>query len=63
MFYKPVETIPTFAWAALPDGAVDFVNHHWVEYTGLSTEKTMGSGWKAVHPADLPRYEQTQLTR
>jgi len=52
-----VETIPTFAWTALPDGAVDFVNHHWVEYTGLSTEKTMGSGWEAaVHPADLPRY-------
>jgi PAS domain S-box-containing protein len=52
-----VETIPTFAWTALPDGAVDFINHHWVEYTGLSTEKTMGSGWKAaVHPADLPRY-------
>jgi PAS domain S-box-containing protein len=52
-----VETIPTFAWTALPDGAVDFVNHHWVEYTGLSTEKTMGSGWEAaVHPGDLPRY-------
>jgi len=54
-----VETIPTFAWTALPDGAVDFINHHWVEYTGLSTQKTMGSGWKAaVHPADLPRYVQ-----
>jgi PAS domain S-box-containing protein len=52
-----VETIPTFAWTALPDGAVDFINHCWVEYTGLSPEKTMGSGWKAaVHPADLPRY-------
>jgi PAS domain S-box-containing protein len=52
-----VETIPTFAWTALPDGAVDFINHHWMEYTGLSTEKTMGSGWEAaVHPADLPRY-------
>jgi PAS domain S-box-containing protein len=52
-----VETIPTFAWTALPDGAVDFINHHWVEYTGLSPEKTMGSGWKAaVHPADLLPY-------
>jgi PAS domain S-box-containing protein len=52
-----VETIPTFAWTTLPDGAVDFINHYWVEYTGLSPEKTMGSGWKtAVHPADLPRY-------
>jgi PAS domain S-box-containing protein len=52
-----VETIPTFAWTALPDGALDFINHYWVEYTGLSAEKTMGSGWKAaVHPADLPYY-------
>jgi PAS domain S-box-containing protein len=52
-----VETIPTFAWTALPDGSVDFINHHWVEYTGLSTEKTMGAGWKAaIHPADLPLY-------
>jgi PAS domain S-box-containing protein len=56
-----VETIPTFAWTALPDGTVDFVNHHWVEYTGLPTEKTMGSGWKAaVHPIDLPSYVERQ---
>jgi PAS domain S-box-containing protein len=51
-----VETIPTFAWTALPDGSVDFVNRHWQEYTGLSAERTVGSGWQAaVHPADLPR--------
>jgi PAS domain S-box-containing protein len=56
-----VETIPTFAWTALPDGAVDFINHHWVKYTGLSTEKTMGSGWKAaVHPEDLSPYVEKQ---
>ena len=54
-----VDTIPTFAWTALPDGAVDFVNHHWEEYTGLSAGKTAGSGWAAaVHPADLPRYSE-----
>ena len=56
-----IETIPTFAWTALPDGAVDFINHHWVEYTGLSTEKTMGAGWKgAVHPEDLLPYLEKQ---
>jgi len=49
-----IETIPTFAWTALPDGSVDFVNRHWQEYTGLSAERTVGSGWQAaVHPADL----------
>lgn len=52
-----IETIPAFAWTALPDGSVDFVNYHWQEYTGLSTEQTVGSGWKsAAHPEDVKRY-------
>jgi PAS domain S-box-containing protein len=51
-----IETMPTFAWTALPDGSVDFVNRHWQEYTGLSTEQTVGSGWReAAHPEDLER--------
>ncbi len=51
-----IETIPTFAWTALSDGSVDFVNHHWEEYTGFSAEKSVGSGWAAaVHPSDLKR--------
>ena len=52
-----VETIPTFAWTALPDGSIDFANRHWGEYTGLSSENTVGSGWEsAVHPEDLNRH-------
>jgi PAS domain S-box-containing protein len=52
-----IETMPTFAWTTLPDGSVDFVNRHWQEYTGLSTESTVGSGWEAaVHPEDLKRH-------
>jgi PAS domain S-box-containing protein len=51
-----IETIPTFAWTALRDGSVDFANRHWQDYTGLSSEKTAGSGWEAaVHPADVKR--------
>ena len=54
-----IETIPTFAWTARPDGAVDFINHHWVEYTGLSADRTVGSGWQAaVHAADLKRHAE-----
>jgi PAS domain S-box-containing protein len=54
-----IETMPTFAWTALADGYVDFVNRHWQEYTGLSTETTVGSGWEAVvHPADLKRHAE-----
>jgi PAS domain S-box-containing protein len=52
-----IETIPTFAWTALPDGSVDFVNWHWKDYTGLSTENTVGAGWQdAVHVQDLERH-------
>ena len=51
-----IETMPTAAWTALPDGSVDFVNRHWQEYTGLSNERTAGSGWQeAAHPEDLKR--------
>jgi len=52
-----IETIPTSAWTALPDGSRDFANRHWEEFTGMSSEKTVGSGWEsAVHPEDLKRY-------
>jgi PAS domain S-box-containing protein len=58
-----IETIPTFAWTALPDGSVDFVNRHWEEYTGLSAERTAGSGWQAaVHSADLKRHAEKWST-
>jgi PAS domain S-box-containing protein len=51
-----IETMPTFAWTALPDGSVDFVNRHWEEYTGLAAERIVGSGWQeATHPEDLKR--------
>jgi PAS domain S-box-containing protein len=54
-----IETMPTFASTALPDGSMDFVNRHWQDYTGLSTEKTVGSGWEAaVHPEDLKRHAE-----
>jgi PAS domain S-box-containing protein len=54
-----IETMPTFAWTALPDGSVDFVNRHWQDYTGLSAERTAGSGWEAaVHTADLKRHAE-----
>src|SRR6202035_2211211 len=47
-----IDTIPTMAWTALPDGSVDFVSRSWLEYTGFSMEDWLGS-WKTVaHPED-----------
>ena len=54
-----IETIPTVAWTALPEGSVDFINRHWEEHTGLSTDKAAGLGWEAaIHPEDSKRYAE-----
>ncbi len=49
-----IDTIPTMAWSVLPDGAVDFVNQRWLEYTGLSLEEALEGSTRTVHPEDLP---------
>jgi len=50
-----IDSIPTLAWSAAPDGFADSFNRRWLDYTGLSEETARGSGWKvAVHPDDLP---------
>lgn len=55
-----VDTIPTLAWSAGLDGSADFFNQRWLDYTGLSGERALGSGWKvAIHPEDLPRILET----
>jgi PAS domain S-box-containing protein len=54
-----IDTISATVWTALPDGSNDYVNKHFVEYSGLSAEQTAGSGWKAViHPDDLERHAE-----
>jgi PAS domain S-box-containing protein len=55
-FRDAVETIPAMAWITGPDGAVQFRNRRWVEYTGLSQlGKAEGVGTVAVHPEDRDR--------
>src|SRR3984893_380415 len=55
-----VDTIPTLAWAADPDGSAEFHNQRWLDYTGLSATQASGSGWEvAIHPYDLPRILET----
>jgi len=49
-----IDAIPALAWSSHPDGAVEFVNQKWHDYTGLSPEESYGWGWKAaVHSEDL----------
>jgi PAS domain S-box-containing protein len=51
-----VDTIPTLAWSAGPDGSAEFFNQRWLDYTGLSAKQALDWGWEvAIHPDDLPR--------
>src|SRR2546425_10052175 len=53
-----IDTVPALVWSASPDGARDFLNQRWLEYTGLSLEQGLGWGWKKVfHPDDLAGLE------
>src|SRR5271168_2051436 len=55
-----VDTIPTLAWSAGPDGSAEFFNQRWLDYTGLSAEQALGSAWEvAIHPDDLSRILET----
>jgi PAS domain S-box-containing protein len=47
------DSIRALVWNASPDGAVDFSNQRFREYTGFSTEQLRGWGWMdALHPED-----------
>ena len=56
-FYRMIsETIPLIVWATRADGAADFFNRRFFEYTGLTARQLEGWGWKSiVHPEDLER--------
>ncbi len=49
-----IDTIPALAWSCLPDGANEFTNKRWRDYTGLSQAETLGLGYQRVfHPDEL----------
>ena len=50
---RMIDTIPTLAWNARPDGFKEYLNKRWLDYTGLALEDALGWAWQiAVHPDD-----------
>ena len=50
-----IDTIPSLTWFGSPDGAMEFLNEQWCQYTGLASADGLGWGWvEIVHPEDLP---------
>lgn len=55
-FRTLAEAVPQIVWVTLPDGAVEYFNQRWYDYTGLGTEDSLGTRWVDVlHPEDRPR--------
>ncbi|WP_228013541.1 hybrid sensor histidine kinase/response regulator [Nostoc edaphicum] len=53
------EAIPQLVWTTKPNGECDFFNQNWCEYTGLTLEQSLGSGWlAALHPDDVQRADK-----
>ena len=51
------DSIPQIVWTANPNGCIDFFNHRWLEYTGLSVDQSLNDGWRLlIHPKDLNAY-------
>lgn len=56
-----IDTVPAQLWTETPEGVVDFVNRRWVEYTGMTPEEAVGSGWtRVIHPDDIKRVLNTR---
>jgi PAS domain S-box-containing protein len=52
-----IDAIPALVVCALPDGAVEFANQSWREYTGSSAELARDRGWEtALHPEDRSNF-------
>jgi PAS domain S-box-containing protein len=49
-----IDTIPTMAWTHRPDGALDFVNKRWRDYTGITSEEGIEKPTGVMHPEELP---------
>ena len=46
------EAIPEMVWTSGADGAFDFLNKQWCDYTAFTVEQSSGWGWKSALHAD-----------
>jgi PAS domain S-box-containing protein len=51
---RVIDALPGLVWITRADGASDFFNRRWSDYTGLASQAARGRGWEsAIHPDDL----------
>lgn len=49
------EGLPQMVWTARADLRLDFLSHHWQEFSGIAAQEMMGDGnWsRVIHPDDM----------
>ncbi|MBD0265736.1 MAG: PAS domain S-box protein, partial [Tolypothrix sp. Co-bin9] len=53
------EAIPQLVWTTNANGECDYFNQNWCEYTGLTLEQSLGSGWvAALHTDDVQNADE-----
>jgi PAS domain S-box-containing protein len=49
------EAMPQLVWITFSSGSTAYRNQKWIDYTGMTSEESLGFGWtRALHPDDLP---------
>ncbi|MFM7349734.1 MAG: PAS domain-containing protein [Erythrobacter sp.] len=55
-FRQLADAMPQMVWSTLPDGAHDYYNAQWYEFTGVPHGSTDGEAWNGMfHPDDQER--------
>jgi PAS domain S-box-containing protein len=55
-FRQLADAMPQMVWSARPDGATDYFNRRWYEFTGLSEGEQDDDKWPTIlHPDDAER--------
>jgi two-component system CheB/CheR fusion protein len=53
---KLADSLPHMIWSSRADGAFDYLNRQWLDYTGVPEQEQLGQGWlQQVSPEDRER--------
>ncbi|CAO1622275.1 unnamed protein product [Sympodiomycopsis kandeliae] len=54
------QEMPEICWVANGEGYLEWYNNRWYDYTGATSEQSLGAGWTSyVHDEDLPSASRT----
>jgi diguanylate cyclase (GGDEF)-like protein/PAS domain S-box-containing protein len=58
-FRQMADAMAQIVWTTSPDGAADYFNRRWTEFSGLTLEETRKRGWHdLIHPDDRAEFRQ-----